>query len=509
MRVPLDPPPGLVSDDTTFASEGVWEDGNNVRFVRQKPQTIRGWATLFNGTLTGVCRNTLAWTEEQAGLNIGFGTHSALQVYVSGDIYTITPTGLTDGAIDASGVAGGWGTGAWNEGTWSTPSDSWYPRTWSLATWGGKLLALPRGGTIYQWENDPNVVAAALTNAPSEATAMLVTPQRQVLAIGCTPFGGTTLNPLTVRGCDIEDNTVWEPLATNTAFEDSLEGGGRLIAARMVGDYVALWTDNSLYMGEYTGDTTQLYRWTTIAGDCGIVGQNAVAVYKGRAMWISPDGQIRTWAPGENVAIVPCPIRNDFADNADVSQVSKITAATVSQHDEIWFFYPDMRDAVAGTGEQSRYIAVSLSEDEPVWFRGQIARTTFEDAGVQTYPMGVTYDGVVYKHEFGNDAAGSALDWRIKSADQYLGNAEQLIQLQGIWPDFEDQQGDVDVTITVREYPQSTPVTKGPYTLAEGRGKKDFRAAGRIASVEFSGSASPTFARLGKPTFQAVTTGQR
>jgi hypothetical protein len=508
--VALEPPPGLISDDTTFAAEGAWEDGNNVRFVRGKPQTIRGWETLFNDTLTGVCRNTLAWTEQQAGLNIAFGTHSALQVYVSGTLSTITPAGLAAGSIDASGIAGGWGTGAWGSGAWSTPTDSYYPRTWSLGTWGGKLLANPRGGTLYEWSNNPAVVAAAIGTAPTQMTAMLVTPQRQVLALGCIPTAGGDLNPLCVRGCEIEDNTAWTPASTNTAFEDTLEGGGRLITGRLVGDYVALWSDNALYMGEYTGDTTQIYRWQMIAGDCGIVGQNAVAVYKGRAFWVSPDGQFRTWTPGENVQILNCPIRNDFADNCDVSQISKIIATTISQHDEIWWFYPDLRDAAEDTvAEQSRYVALCLSDEEPIWFRGQVARTAFEDAGVQSYPMGVSYGGMVYKHEFGNDADGSALAAHIKTADQYLGSGEQCLLLKGIWPDFEDQDGDVSLTVEVREYPQSTAVTKGPYTLSDASSKKDFRASGRVANVKFSSSAAPTFWRLGKPTFEAVPTGRR
>lgn len=510
MRVALEPPAGLVSDDTTFASEGAWEDGNNVRFVRGRPQTIRGWSKLFNSTLAGVCRNTLAWTEQVAGTNIAFGTESALQVYVSGTLATVTPAGLTSGAIDATGGSGGWGTGTWGSGTWSSPSAVYYPRTWSLETWGGTLLASPRGGTLYQWSNDPAVVATAVSNAPAEITAMLVTPQRQVLAIGCTSSVTSDLDPLCVRGCAIEDLTTWAPLSTNTAFEDTLPGDGRLVTGRMVGDYVALWSDNALYMGEYTGDTTELYRWSLIARDCGIVGQNAVAVYKGGAIWIAPDGQFRTWQPGSDVEIVPCPIRNDFADHADVSQVSKAFGTSVSQHDEVWFFYPDARD-ISGTGvaEVSRYVAFSLGDNGPVWFRGQLARTAFVDAGVQTYPMGVSYAGRVYQHEYGNDADGSALSWHIKSSDQYLGTAEQLIQINGCWPDFEDQQGDVSLTVYVREYPQSTAVTKGPYTLSPSGQKKDFRAQGRIASVKFSGSASPTFARLGKPTFDAVQTGRR
>lgn len=510
MRVPLEPPPGIVSDDTTFAVEGTWEDGNNVRFIRGRPQTIRGWMAAFNDTLTGVCRNALAWTETTYGLNYAFGTHSRLHVYVAGALYNITPAGLSAGAIDASGGAGGWSTGAWDVGTWSTPDAVYYPRTWSLGTWGGTLVALPRGGTLYQWSNNPSVAAVAVTNAPTEITAMLVTPQRQVLAIGCTPTAGGSLNPLCVRGCAIEGLTTWTPTSTNTAFEDTLEGGGRLITGRMVGDYVGLWSDNALYMGEYTGDVSQLYRWTQVGEHCGIVGQNAVHVYKKRAFWVSPDGQFRSWAPGEPIQVIPCPIRNDFYDNADISQISKIAATGVSQHDEIWFHYPDLRDAASGSvGECSRYVAFAIAEDGPTWFRGQIARTAAIDAGVQEYPMAVTVDGIVYDHEKGNAANGSAMSWHIKTSDQYIGNAEQLIQLQGIWPDFEDQQGDVSLTVYVRAYPQATQVVKGPYTLPDDGSKKDFRASGRIAAVKFSGSASPTFARIGKPTFQAVATGLR
>jgi hypothetical protein len=503
VRVPLSPPPGLVSDDTTFSSEGRWEDGNNARFVRGRPQTIGGWEVQFNSTLTGVCRSAIAWTEQSAGINIAFGTHSALEVYVSGALYDITPSGLSSGSIDATGVSGGWGTGNWGSGTWSSTSDGWYPRYWSLATFGAKLLANPRGGGIYQWANDPGTDAAALSNAPTQVTAMLVTPQRQVLAIGCVD-STASFDPLCVRGSEVEDANAWTPAADNTSFEDKLEGGGRLITGRLVGDYVALWSDNALYMGEYTGNLAQLYRWQMIETGCGIVGPGAVAVYKGRALWMSPDGQFRTWQPGYGVDVIPCPIRLDMFDNADTAQISKVIATTITQWDEVWWFYPDSRDATgANPGENSRYLALCLSEEEPTWFRGQLARTAFIDAGVQTNPMGVSYAGVVYKHEYERSA-----DWYIKTADQYLNNAEQCVLLKGVWPDFENQDGDVSLTVYVRPYPQSTATTKGPYTLSEGGQKKDFMAQGRVASLKISGAAG-TYARIGKPTFEATPTGRK
>lgn len=91
MRIPLDIPPGLNGDDTTFAAAGRWSDGNNVRFWRGRPQVIGGWEKLITTALTGVCRDIFAWTDNSAVLNIGFGTHSNLQLWQGGGLYDITP----------------------------------------------------------------------------------------------------------------------------------------------------------------------------------------------------------------------------------------------------------------------------------------------------------------------------------------------------------------------------------------------------------------------------------
>ena len=92
MRIDLDIPPGIISDDTSFASAPRWRDGSNVRFRLGRPQIIGGWELLVSTALTGVCRNIFPWTDNSSIINIGFGTHSALQVWQGGALYTITPT---------------------------------------------------------------------------------------------------------------------------------------------------------------------------------------------------------------------------------------------------------------------------------------------------------------------------------------------------------------------------------------------------------------------------------
>jgi hypothetical protein len=138
-----------------------------------------------------------------------------------------------------------------------------------------------------------------------------------------------------------------------------------------------------------------------------------------------------------------------------------------------------------------------------------MARTAFMDAGVATSPLGVDPTGIVYYHEIGQTANGGVLNYFLKSASQYLGNADQVFMVRGLWPDFEDQQGNVSLCLFTSFYPQDEPVANGPYALSERESKQDFRASGRIASFRFEGASAPSFMRTGKPSFDLVTTGGR
>lgn len=505
MLVPLDIPPGIASDDTTFSTPR-WSDGDNVRFWHGKPETIGGWVDALNGaTLTGVCRNILALGNSNGSATIAFGTHSALQVWQGGALYDITPAALVTGSIDSvAGGGSGWGSGSWDVGTWGSGATVYYARTWALSTYGAYLIANPRGGGIYEWQGDTGADALIITNAPTEVTYALTTPQRQVLAFGCNEEVSTNFNQLCIRGSDIEDNTVWTTTATNNAFEYILDASaGRIVAARMIGPYVAVWTDVSLYIGEYLGNPEETYRFDRIGDNCGLVGPNAVEVMDSTAFWLAPDYQFRSWSIGGRVELVNLPIGRDFTDNIDRDQVDKVAASGLSQFGEVWWHYPDSRDGV----ENSRYVAFSMLDG--AWFRGTLARTATANAGVLQYPAKVTYAGMVYFHEYGNDADGAAMTWSLTSGDIYIGPADNWAECRGIWPDIKAQSGSVSLTVNVRAYPQATARTKGPYALADNANKKDFLLQGRIAALTFSGSAAPTFMRLGKPVLDIVATGKQ
>ncbi|MGE5721433.1 MAG: hypothetical protein ACM3YM_03150 [Sphingomonadales bacterium] len=502
MRVAFEPPAGIASNDTIYASPGAWADVSNLRFVDGRPQTIGGWSAMFAPALTGLCRNVFNWTNLTGVQNVAFGTHTALQVYLAGVLATITPSGLVAGSADNVAGGAGYGVGPYGIGSFSVPAAVFRLRTWSLDSWGQTLLAAPRFGTLYQWANDTGVAAAAVANAPAAMAAMLVTPERQVLALGCSEEVSGDYNPLCIRGCDIENLTVWATASDNNGFEHVLEGGGQIVAGRMVGPVVGVWTDNALHQGTFLGNPDQTYQFDVVDENCGAVGPNAVCTLRGAAYWIGKDMQIRAWSYGTNPQIIPCPIWKEFADNVVAAQADKIVAVSNSRFDEIWFFYPDSRDG----SENSRYIAFAIAADGPKWSRGQIARSASCDAGVLTYPVGVSPAGAVYNHETGSTADGASLDWSARSAAQYLGEGETVLQVQRVRPDFKGQQAAIALTAFARAHPQAAPVIKGPFAIAPGAAKIDLRFSGAIVELQFSGT---NYVRFGKPTFDAVPLGRR
>ena len=504
MRVPFLPPPGIIADDTTFSAEGRYADGSNVRFWNARPQTIGGWSTYVRTALTGVCRSMLSWLDTAGQRNtVAFGTHSKLQVFAGGGLYDITPTGLAAGLVDSAGGAG-YGAGTYSrDGYGDAASTGYYLRTWSLANWGNYLLANPIGGGLYYWAGNTANRATVVSTGPTQINSILVTPERQVLAFGCNEEVSGTFNSMCIRGSDLEDYSDWTTTAVNNAFEHILPGSGRIVSARMIGSYVAVWTDSGVYLGQFIGDPGQTYRFDLVATNCGLIGQNAVTVVNQVAYWVTPDCQFYAWSVGTPPKPIPCTVRTDFRDNLVRAQADKIICTGIGAFSEVWWFYPDGRDGI----ENSRYVAVSTADG--TWFRGQMERTAAIDSGAVPFPLMATQDGNVYAHESGQTADGSPLSWFLETADQYLGQDENWLMVRGIWPDFKDQQGPINVTVNVRPYAQATATTRGPYALSPGMQRRDFLASGRVASVRFEGSSSPAYVRFGKPTFDVVATGQQ
>lgn len=506
MNIPFQPDPGLIVDDTKFASVGSWRDASMVRFFRGQWQIMGGWEKLTLDVLGGVCRAVFGWTDGTT-FNVAFGTHQTLELWQGGAKYDITPAaGFTPGAIDGTGGAG-YGTGAFDVGEYGEPSTAdAFPLTWSLGAFGSWLIANPRNQGIFAWQNNTATPAAALANAPVNVAYTLSVPQRQIMALGCNEEVSGTFNPLCIRWSDIEAPTVWNTASDNNAGEYILAGGGRIVCGRVVGDYVLVWTDVALYLGTFIGAPDETWRFQKVGDHCGAISPGAPVVRGQEATWISPDHNFWSYGLGGAPQIIDCPIRLDFAENVSLGQGDKIVGASVSTFGEVCWFYPDARDGL----EVSRDLRVSSQG----WTRGRLARTAFMDAGPATYPVGVSSDpvagtGAAYWHEKGHTADGGPLAGWIESNDFYLNAAQAGVMVDGCWPDFADQLGALQLTIFMRERPQALERVKGPWTLAPGKSQRSFRASGRIARVRFDFNSAPAFARGGQVMFDVSPIGGR
>ncbi|MBO6755475.1 MAG: hypothetical protein JJ902_04060 [Roseibium sp.] len=208
--------PDVFKDDTELTAESAYVDAQWVRFRRGKPQIMGGTEEKNASTFTGLARGAHSWQDNDGNKIVAWGTHNKLYAEIGGSILDITPNqaegsltnpfatesgsttvtvtltqhglavgdsitfshalpfaGITvDGSytivsvvnadkftITHSSSASGSGPGGGNvdfvipldtgliDGTASAD-----PRAWFLQNWGQNLLALPRGGRLFEWQ---------------------------------------------------------------------------------------------------------------------------------------------------------------------------------------------------------------------------------------------------------------------------------------------------------------------------------------------------------------------
>lgn len=495
--------PGIVADDTDTASEGRYVGAHWIRFHRGKAELMPGWEAATSDAVLGVCRGAHSWANNGGVPQVALGTHSHLFAYSGGGLYDITPAGLAAGLADGTGGAG-YGTGAYGVGTFGTPSTvEYFPRTWSLDSWGEHLVANPRGGGIYEWALGTSTPAALVANAPARANCIFVTPQRHIVACGTVEEGTGTFNPMLVRWCDQENNTVWTSSQTNQAGEYPLSAGSRIVRALPAAGGNLIWTDEALVPMRYDASGGYVFTFGDPLGTkCGLIGPNAVTVKDRAAYWMAPGGQFYVFQGGAPVSI-DCPVRDEVFENLSFVQADKIHAGTNSAASEVWWWYPDRRDG----NEVSRYVALNVVDG--TWTLGTSTRTAWVDANVLPSPLAVDAGGAIYYHERGHSANGGPLPWSLTTGFVDAGEGDALMHISGLRPDFKNLEGVVQLVVLSRSDPQAAPVQHGPYTITAATQKLDLRITARQLALRWSGAAAPARWRMGSPRFDVKPVGAR
>lgn len=387
---------------------------------------------------------------------------------------------------------------------------------------GGNLTVAFTGtgftGTLDNVSIKQKTLAYPMINAPTQNTCILVTPDKFVMAFGTIEANTGLFNPMHIRWSDIAPNShTWTPTDTNLSRSYTLGIGSRIVAAKITNSEILVWTDKALYAGTYANNSTIVYSWRMVGQNCGLIGANAACVLGGIAYWMSPDGGNFRYSGGAPQP-VQSTMRKDVFDHISFVQQDKIFAAPISAYQDVITLYPDQRD---GTNEVSRYALCCTQEPAPlmgapgapslgVWAPGSFTRTAWCDAGIFQYPIAVNSDGSIYYQEKGTTANGSNIQWTLETGAYQLGSGETLYLVDNFIPDFKALSGGCSYTPTSWKFPQSTPITHGPFMILSATEKVSLISdppLGRQIAHLFEGNSSPAEMRGGKHQMEIQDTG--
>ena len=433
------------------------------------------------------------------------------------DAYTIQSSGTANATVTTTGNCDieyqlsigpdqqtfgfGWGTGTWNLSTWSTPRSTSNVtldmRQWSMNNWGEDLIITQRDGSTYLWNTSDGFTdnpATLIANAPTASTLSVVsTETRHLICMGTeTTIGDTgTQDKMFIRFSDQENFNSFQPNVTNSAGSQRIAGGSEIRCARPAKGTMLVWTDTTMHSMSFIGPPF-IFGFRQLGNDCGAVGLNSSIVVDDIAYWMS-DGQFFRYAGA--VQEIPCPILNYVFNDVNKTQYGQVYAGQTSDFSEIIWYYCSIN-----SDQIDRYVIYNYLENS--WYFGNLARSTYQDNGVELNPLATEYfanstantyttingltpgRSLIYRHEDGVDADGSAITSFIESGDGDIADGENFSFINKVIPDFKNQTGNANITISTRDYPNSSKTTGATITVSNTTSFYNTRTRGRQSSIK-------------------------
>lgn len=436
------------------------------------------------------------WELLNGNAYLAAGSHSELKVMTgAGTITDITPTDLATGREDAAANTG-YGGGGYGLGYYGQPiqvNELSVPQeatTWSIDNFGEDLIACHYDdGRILIWDSSAlPATASALTNAPTDNLAIVVTEERFIFALGA---GG---NSRKVQWCDREASTTWTPAATNEAGDIELQTSGQIMQGIRTRGQTLIITDTDAHTARYLGPP-YVYGFERVGTSCGAISRKSASDVDVGVFWMGQRGFFRF--DGNSVSEIPCDVHDYVFGDFNVGQQSKVWSVALGQYGEIWWFY-----CSSNSTEIDRYVAFDYKENH--WLIGELSRTSGVERGVFRYPFmaGHDADSDIYDHEVGYNYDGATTF--AETGPISIGTGEQITKVTKLIPD-EITQGDVDVTFKTRFYPNAAETTHGPFTPSN---PTSVRFSGRQLRMRVEGQAAAQW-KVGNMRIDAIAGGRR
>ena len=412
----------------------------------------------------------------------------------------------------------GWGVGIWAAaplntsptptagGTWGTPrsaseSDvSLDNSSWNLSIWSEDLIATVRNASIFYWDtsagtNNRAVLVSSIAGAESVPTVARITtvsfPDRHFIVGGSQEYvigGGTgNVDDMLVRWSTQEDFTKFAPTATNTAGDQRLQIGTKIVAMVAAREETLISTDSALYGMTFTGGSF-VFSFRLLGTDCGAAGINTMinvdstVYYMGRRNFFVYDGILKELA---------CPVQYYVFDRMQERYIDKVVVGHNKAFKEITWFYVSNDNTATTNPENDSYLTYNYAEN--AWTVGTMDRSVWNDSfGAKTVPFAFDPDGYLYNHETGTSADGAAMNSFIEGSPREISaNGETLYMVDQVVPDVTmSANTSLDLYMNTRKYPNSTETVKGPFTITSSTDKLSTRAKGRQIALKFQSTGT-------------------
>ena len=397
----------------------------------------------------------------------------------------------------------GWGVGGWGQSTWGTArstssSDVFLDNSsWNLSLWGEDLIATVRGGAIYYWDTSAGVTTraslvssiAGAESVPAVARITTVSfPDRHFIAGGCSAYGGGgNVDNMLVRWSSQEQFEKFAPTATNTAGDQRLQIGTKIVAMVSAREETLISTDSALYGMTFVGGNF-VFSFRLLATDCGAAGLNTMIGIDGNVFWM---GKRNFFRYDGIVKELPCPVQYYVFDRMQTRYIDKVVVGHNKEFKEVTWWYVSNDNTATTNPENDSYATYNYAEN--AWTVGTMDRTVWSDSfGAKLVPFAFDPDGYLYNHETGTSADGAAMNSYIEGSPREISqDGETLYMVDQVVPDVTmSATTSLSLYMNTRKYPNATETVKGPFTITSSTDKVSTRAKGRQIALKFQSTGT-------------------
>jgi hypothetical protein len=491
--------------DTTSGSDQVTVDDASEYEVGDE---VAGSGIPTGSTITAISTNTLTISANATAT----ATNITLTVTPRANhqrLYDITPAGYQ--ATGDSEFRPGYGT--WYYGsdvefgyTYSGPGSVVFSQTahWSLDSFGQNLIGVQSGDKALFYFDSSDLTTAAeeittangYTETAPTAVAILVTPERHVLALGADG------DARQIKFSSQETVDVWTASATNTAGSLPLQTQGYIVCGRNVRGTTLVWTDVDVHAVNYLGPPL-VFGTTKLADNAGVPSPYAIHSSSEITCWLN---QGSFWVFDGSVRTLPCPIQDRVLRTVDWSQQGLIYSGGNSEFGEVWWWCP----SVTGTAGECEYYVV-YNYRENLWYdslsASGVSRNCWIDKGVLSSPIAVDAgDNTIYAHETTDPAQTDTAEAETGAIDLMRG--ERYSRISKIFTDSDQQAaGAINFQFYTAASGDAAETTSTSYPL-ETDGEIDVRLQGRQVRYRVTGALTQDWT-VGNTRFETHVGGRR